>query len=271
MLVNIHRKKTPNQGDLASAPLRYFSHQVQPIYIDILDCAAPTAAITNYLDQASHIVLGGGGLIDNIKFDPAFSKLKELYAEKIIIWGSGSNSANSEYKTDFTNIKHIGLRDFPGEHLWVPCGSCLSSVLTEVIENRNHYCTGGIGILENDSGAKVAKVSDCGINGIRRFGNKKVSMLEMVGFIASCDILVTSSYHAVYWATLVGIPVIGIPTSSKFYSLKHKVPLAKSNSWLGGLSETKVYAHALDECIEANINYKNSLPVALSSLELSPR
>lgn len=271
MLVNVHRKKTPNQGDLASAPLRYFNHQVQPIYIDILDCAEPTDGIRDYLDQASSIVLGGGGLIDNIKFGSALLKLKELYAEKLMIWGAGGNSTNSGYKTDLTNIKNIGLRDFPGDHLWVPCASCLSEVIAEVIQNRNEYYIGGIGILENDSGAKVAKVGDCGIDGVRRFGNKKVSMLEMVGFIASCDILVTSSYHGVYWATLVGIPVIGIPTSSKFYSLKHKIPLAKSNSWLGGLSETKVYAHALDECIEANINYKNSLPHELSSLKLTPR
>lgn len=92
-------------------------------------------------------------------------------------------------------------------------------------------------------------------------------MAEMTRFISSCDALITSSYHGVYWATLMGIPVIGIPTSSKFYHMKHKTPLAKPNDWIEALSDAKIHPNAWEECVQANIKFKNSLPDAVSTLE----
>ncbi len=82
----------------------------------------------------------------------------------------------------------------------------------------------------------------------------------MFEFISSCDLLVTSSFHAAYWATLLEVPVIGIPTSIKFHTFRHRIPLASNGNWIAQLGNTKVYHSALNECIEANINFIKSLP-----------
>jgi polysaccharide pyruvyl transferase WcaK-like protein len=117
--------------------------------------------------------------------------------------------------------------------------------------------------VENDSGQITANISDFGIPNVRRLGNKKTQAKDMFEFISSCDLLVTSSFHAAYWATLFEIPVIGIPTSVKFHTLQHSIPLAKKGNWIDQLGNTRIYPAALNECIEANANFIKCLPDSL--------
>ncbi len=91
-------------------------------------------------------------------------------------------------------------------------------------------------------------------------------MVEILEFISSCDTLVSTSFHAVYWATLLEIPVIGIPTSSKFYTMKHQVPLASKDDWINRLKSTVMYQNALDECVSANLNFIKSFPDPLREI-----
>ncbi len=268
MIVNVHRKDTPNRGDLASAPLRYFQSDQRIIYLDIL---APknSEKARGLCEQADFIIIGGGGLLDNLKFDGEINFLTSLYGKKVIVWGVGSNSVTSDCKTNLDSALFVGVRDFGVGRLWVPCASCLSPEFDFVASERSNFYVGGLGILENNSGAITAKVSDCGQAGIRRFGNKKVTMREMLEFIASCDVLVTSSFHAAFWATLLCVPVVAIPTSSKFQTLKHKVPLASPDDWTSKINETCVYLEALEECRNANMRFQSSLPTVISSMSLA--
>jgi hypothetical protein len=63
---------------------------------------------------------------------------------------------------------------------------------------------------------------------------------------------VTSSSHGAYWATLLGRKVVGIPTSSKFYSLHHPVPLSHPADWQRFMKLARSYPDALEECRAAN-------------------
>jgi hypothetical protein len=64
---------------------------------------------------------------------------------------------------------------------------------------------------------------------------------EVIKFIGESETIVTNSFHGVYWATLMKRRVIGLPTASKFFSLKHSVPLAEIGDWRSALSKTFVY------------------------------
>ncbi len=178
-IVNIHRKKTPNQGDLASAPLKYFNLPFDPVYFDILDCFNPSNRIRQLLDKAEYLVIGGGGLLDNPKFHGSLDFLFKKFPEKSIIWGVGSNFVGDFIlKNDMSSILKVGVRDVNTSRQWVPCASCLSKDLIKFKAYRNLYYKGGIGILENNSGQDIIKVSDFGIPNIRRLGNKKFPWLK---------------------------------------------------------------------------------------------
>jgi len=265
MIVNVHRKKTSNQGDKASAPLRYLMQDKSDVFIDILDCLNPNPRIDAYLEKAEWLIVGGGGLLSNQKFHFEFLRLRELYSEKIIFWGGGSNSIKNEVDVDLDGLNYVGVRDIGTQFPWVPCASCMSEIFPIIIKNRSKYLSNGIGFLENNAGEDTHSISSLEFKNIRRFGNKNVTMLEMVEFIASCETLVTSSYHGLYWATLIGVPVVGIPTSSKFYHMRHPAPLAKRDTWPEKLAETKLYPEALRECVDANIWFKESLPVSIAA------
>lgn len=257
MILNIHRKKTPNRGDLSSAPCLYFSDAENIIFADVLDCDGRDSRINKYLCDAEIIVFGGGGLLDHPKFDDSLCYILENYGYKTVIWGAGSNSiSNQHFKSRLGSAKYVGIRDFgvSNNYTWVPCASCMSNDFDIVIKDREKLYVGGVGILENNAGKSIAPVNDLGFNA-RKFGNKKVSTLEILEFIISLDYLVSSSFHACYWATLLGIPVIGVPTSSKFHTFKYKFPLAKKNNWEQFLEKTIVYDGALEDCREANIDF----------------
>jgi len=264
MIVNVHRKKTSNQGDKVSAPLRYLRHDKSDVFIDILDCLTPNPRINAYLEEAEWIIVGGGGLLSNDKFHFELLKLRELYSEKIIFWGGGTNAMKNDIDVDLNGVNYVGIRDVGTQFPWVPCASCMSDIFTKIIKNRSRYSPKGIGFLENNAGRNTHDISSLDYKDIRKFGNKNVTMSQMVEFIASCETLITSSYHGLYWATLIGVPVVGIPTSSKFYHMRHPAPLARKDTWPEKLTETKLYPEALKECIDANIKFKNSLPVSIS-------
>jgi hypothetical protein len=57
--------------------------------------------------------------------------------------------------------------------------------------------------------------------------------------------------------------VIAIPTSHKFHTLKHKIPLAGKDTWNREINSTAVYPDAMDECVQANLEFVASLPADL--------
>lgn len=258
MILNVHRTNTPNCGDIASGPLRYVSGRSKSTFLDLLRCSGEDASATTLLDSAELIVLGGGGLLDHQKFEPHIRFLTDKYRDKLVVWGPGTNFRPKEpAQTDLSGIELVGTRDYDPEQpeRWVPCASCLHPLLPALIKKRPQLLTPGIALLENDSGTPVKTIDSCGRTDIRRFGNKNVTFQEMVEFIVSAEVLVTNSYHGVYWATLCGVPVVMIPSSRKFLTLKHPAPRGRAVEWLDALSSVRVYEGALQECIDANLAF----------------
>jgi hypothetical protein len=271
MIINIHRRKTPNRGDLASTPLLYTANAESVKYIDILECYIENIKIEEVLRHAELIIIGGGGLLDNPKFAPHVDFLLEGFHDKIVIWGIGTNTVNAKSTpSNLNRLDLFGLRDFYSQDspfpnsTWVPCASCMNLEIDAIMQRRKTLATSSIGILINDSGKIPMRIGNCSVSELRFFGNKKVRTIEMLEFIMSSRVLVTNSYHAAYWATLMMIPVLAVPTSSKFKYFKHPVPLAGKDDWINYIRDTRVYPYALEDCRISNkeflekINFKFS-------------
>ena len=107
-------------------------------------------------------------------------------------------------------------------------------------------------------------------------------MEKVLDFLGSGETVLTSSYHGVYWATLLGRKVLAFPFSSKFYTLKHKPNMypvelwlrkkksfierlnfryknkfyfPSTNSWQSLLKDSQSYPESLEECRHKNQLY----------------
>lgn len=275
VIVNVHRRQTPNCGDQVSGPLPYLESKQKKVFVDIMRCDGSVETVNEQLSRAKLIIVGGGGLLDMPKFGPAISFLAQQYGKKTVIWGAGSNAHPEPVDgvtliSDTSPFALVGRRDYAfwkRKH-WVPCASCLHPSLRKLIAERKSLYKGGTAILENNSGQLIIEVGSCGQD-VRRMGNKSVSFEELISFILSADLLVTSSFHGVYWATLCQVPVIGIPTTNKFFTLKHKVPLADPEHWLHKVKDARIYPKALAECTAANLTFLRQVNERWPALELS--
>ena len=141
-ILNLHRLKTKNVGDLLCAPYKYFPDLLGLDAREILGFRSadePSAELRvsfkTSFQKADAIVVGGGGLLEIDFFQPFFKFLSENRQpnQKIILWGAGHNSwqigdwrrLKHEYKFDESLFDLIGLRDYNYKYEWVPCVSCM--------------------------------------------------------------------------------------------------------------------------------------------------
>lgn len=151
------------------------------------------------------IIIGGGGLIDlkdewNSKINFIIENSKNTY-----FFAPGYNNENrqTKIKVNFNhkNILKIGLRDLNNDYDFVPCPTCL------LLENYiNGYNERKYGIVEHCS-IKISNIPNI---------NDKISMIyeddtsihKILKFISSTQNLIVNSYHAYYFAVLLGKRVL---------------------------------------------------------------
>jgi len=98
------------------------------------------------------------------------------------------------------------------------------------------------------------------IEGFEKMSAHGKDLSDVVPFLGSSEVVLTNTYHGVYWATLLGKKVIIVnPFSSKFYGMKHEHPTASEDDWKSKLEQTNSYPNALEESRDANVTFYNSL------------
>ncbi len=205
---------------------------------------------------ANGIILGGGGLLSIDFFEPGFKHLFEIRKkhQKLIIWGAGHNSwqvgdwRHLKQKVNIASDQFdlIGIRDDNQPFEWVPCVSCMDPLFEEKFSPTEDVALyAHAGTVNNPALRKLLP------QGLPTLFNS-ASFEEAINFIAKADILLTDSYHGVYWATLLGRRVIAFPSSSKFYDLRHPVPLCDPSDWKRYTRIAISYPEALSECRAAN-------------------
>jgi hypothetical protein len=272
MIVNLHRVNTKNIGDLMCAPYRYFAFLQNSPVLDLIgfkEGESPTLddrkEWAKQVAQAGALIIGGGGLLGTDFFAGGFRRVQSerSTASKAIIWGAGHNDwkigdwrkLKAVHDVDAQNFDLIGVRDYNSGYEWVPCVSCMSPELDEF---SGVEIVHEVGMYAHSGTMKNPKLLDRIPRNLPTLSNDG-ELRPVLKFLASCETVLTDSFHGMYWATLMGRKVIAFPSSSKFYSAKHPVPLCAPEDWQSRMRMAHTYPEALQECRQANAAFADKV------------
>ena len=258
-VINIHRHDHNNVGDFYCAPYLYFE-ELQGRYLDIYGMREKKRTVrSQWIDAVSNnnLIIGGGGLFNLRHFEIQMQLFEALAkkGKKIVIWGAGHNAinypvfnANRHYNVDINAFGMAGTRDFSMNNEWVPCVSCMHEIFDHPYESEQE-----IGIvfhkntLRNKSLLKQLETYPSLSN--------RSDLEELINFIGRSEIVVTDSYHALYWSMLMDKKVIGIPTTSKFFDFKHQPLISSYENFETDLVKAFSFDGLLEEYREKNRNF----------------
>jgi hypothetical protein len=231
--VSWHDRK--NIGDTMSSPLLYFDFGKANTEI-----VRPGARPKRTPDL---VVIGGGALVG-----PLPGIARKFRRARTVAWGVGFTIRDrlaphhpSVYDAPARSVGLFGTRDWLGERWWVPCASCMHPAFDNPPEPTRPVVFYG-----HAERAPLAGLTP-------RLDNAEMDFARVIAFLASGSIVVTSSYHGMYWATLLGRQVIVEPFGSKFYH--HRYPHPLERNWREGIDKTRCYPEALEECRRANRSF----------------
>ena len=254
-------------GDQRSAPLNYFDISERQRTMEITGWKREDEKMRlKWMEQfslAAGIIYGGGGLMEFEKYESSLRFVADN-KKKTVIWGAGHNTANASwaqlkprFKMDYSGFGLIGCRDFGYEDKsfeWVPCASCMHTAF-----DKEYSVDKEIAFFGNSGMKGFEKFIPEGISESAIMFNIKQPIEDVISFLASAETIVSSSYHGVYWASLLGKKVVGVPTSSKFYGLKHPIPICAASDWQRYRKLATAYPEALFECRQANIKFSEKV------------
>lgn len=287
MIINVHHRHAANVGDMLSAPLNYFDfHESQKI-LPLID-----RDNRHLINSKGLLLIGGGGLLTNF-FKQEIDTLKSGWEGPVVFWGPGINK--HAYPNEFPVFLHgwtrkkrtirailskfkllrqswhfskalapdyegyeeilkdariVGLRDFDKRWKWTPCVSCLHPAIKYF---REFKPTEHIGVIEHPQFMPIHSKWE-------KMANTGNSIENVLNFIARFKTLITSSYHAAYWATLMNRKTVIIPWSSKFMTFKWELPIAIEGDCLkNAISDAQPFPDALEESIELNLSMANAV------------
>lgn len=242
-IASIHIRND-NIGDVASGPFPYFGELKN---LKVLP-------IEHWGDDLELAVIGGGGLIAPGLMDVLYQSLP--LSRLNILWGVGTNVHETRapvWPSWLDRFCLVGLRDYGNPYEYVPCASCMSPLF--------------------DPGDKPAPPHQMvvyshhafpiPILGVPRLSNwGTVTLADVIAFMASGEIVVTNSYHGVYWSQLLGKRVIlWHPFSNRFHNFQHQPVICDEKNTFERASEvaSDLPVSFLTECRERNIDFKNKV------------
>lgn len=247
-----------NTGDMACSPINYFKDFWEDFHTTEYDIRKEIPI--DSIKQNDIIILGGGGMfnLSNASHTAINSLLK--HSNKVIGWGLRFNAhKQGEQVTtqlDLNLFNMLGIRD-ANDHGYdhLPCVSCMSGLFDKKYENKRnigvvyHYCFP----LRNPAFSCYDKI------------NNSMPLNEMLAFMASSNVIITNTWHAMYWATLLNKKVILAETfSTKFdnFPYPHRI---YSGNLKKDIRKAKRYPKALAECRKLNEEFFSKVKTIITA------
>lgn len=242
-----------NAGDKYCCPNRYYFDNSK--FLQIRGFKGHTEK-----NNGNIYIIGGGGILNtSYSYNKMYKGLNMFH--KYILWGAGVNKVipeNIGHKLvpnckdpqmdnleKFTLIGRRDYGDFVGEY--VPCVSCKLEGL-----QKKYTIKRKIGVVKHMSQHRIGSLESESLSMLLGAKHGAPSIDHLLEFIGSSEIIVTSAYHGMYWATLMGKRVIiQQPCSNKFLYFKYK-PIVYSGNLEEDIEKTQTYPNSLQECIELN-------------------
>lgn len=233
-----------NAGDFWSSPLHYYDFSSFDYeHIHFLNFAENKV-------RDKIFVIGGGGLI--ITKTNYLTQILESILEnnKVIFWGIGSNTTCQPFFEIFEhkNVLKVGVRDITQELQfdYLPCVSCKN-----ILFDKKRYEEGGIGLIEHPDYpieiSNLPKISN----------NSKIE--NILDFIGSKSIIISSTFHGIYWSQLMNKKVLYYnetgELNSKFLNMKHRVSTCNKNNYLSRVYDVSSTVNLLSESRNLNNSF----------------
>lgn len=241
----INRIDDSNCGDRIASPLLYYYEYFKKYRIKRHDIRFVDV---DSIAAGDVVILGGGGMFDYAEFiNRAINRVLDTGAA-VIAWAPGFNTHteySESFKTtiDFERFAAIAVRDYANNCglNYLPDVTCKLSGLKEKYPLCRKF--------------GIAQHKDYPIDG---FNYAKITndreIEEILHFIGESEIIISNSFHMIYWAILMGKKVICVnPFSSKFSNFKYKPEYFHTNAdnFTDCVNRAQNY-DVLDECIKAN-------------------
>ncbi len=242
VIVFSHIRNVTNAGDFASCPAQWFDF--------------PEHRVQNYdepVDGAKAVIYGGGTMTNWLQGRP-------LSSATSIAWGIGSSRhGETDPWPDPHGFALVGVREWSEDReragLWAPCASCMSPLF-----DVDYKVTREVVLFVNaNEGIRTRYPMAVDL---KPFMKNDWAMDEIVAVLGSAEVIVTDSYHGIYWGTLLDRKVVAVPYSSKFYNFRHPPAYSRNHGldWRAEALGARVYPGALEECRSATrAFYKRAL------------
>lgn len=264
-IINFHRTDCNNIGDIICSPLLYYNFPSETEEVDIMQITGQ-----KWLENAD-IIVGGGGLISCDFFERRMKFIAENKKSKAILWGAGHNDwqisdSKFTYPDYIKKFDLIGLRDYNQDldYEYVPCVSCKSHWFDIKYEVKFEFAIFGHGapIRVKEILEVASKFDNPQFAFITNKGTDDAAFGKVIRVLGEAEVILTNSYHGMYWGILLEKKVLVFPSSSKFYSLKYGAEICDASNWKLKLNQAKTYPEALEECRFLNDKfYEKSLEV----------
>lgn len=231
-LVNLFHCAAGNIGDRMSGPSQYL--WPERFYDEPI-----SAGLANHVDGA---ILGGGQIFNHLK-QIASGARKATRKIRLVAWGVGLPLIGTQDASVISASEQYDLfstRNFDWRHQlnFVPCASCLSPTFEKPQSPQHDFV-----VYRHQRKPGPVDVP----SSIPTMSNAVCNPQAVVDFIASGDTVVTSSYHGVYWAQLIGRRVVCIPYNHKFFTFQHPPTMAEADTWRDAIKIANRQQPLLDE------------------------
>lgn len=241
----VHRLDYSNPGDLWSTPMHYLPKTFQGAVVDVF-------RLNHIRDwNIDTIILGGGSLMHNQDDLHNFVRfLGNNDYQNLVVWGVGIDIANNLHKLR-SRCDMFGIREYDARYSnnWVPCASVMSPLFARL---RGTQPSKDILIIDHWKRKPIATDREC-----TRIVNRPMNIEVMLNMIADHRWVVTSSYHGVYWATVMNRRVIfcSRPWVPKVMHMKHP-PWISKQFCDNDLDASLAYPEAYHECLGRNLAFR---------------
>ena len=248
----LYRKDYINPGDIWSSPINYLGDNWRGLELDVDNFYQIENA------NFDNVIVGGGAIFTVGDWIIQIQKLLEsMQFKNLIFWGTGRGLGYNFPYIKFTPTL-CGGRDYEPDYLphvneWVPCASVMHPLIEKYV-NQKH--TKDFLVLNHWKREEILFPAEH-----TKLSNKPQSIERMLEVIAAHKWILTTSYHAAYWATLLNKRVIVLQVddpNSKFRAFKHPPVIAKKFNW-ELITEAKNYPEAYEECRDVNLRFRDKV------------
>lgn len=257
----LNARNTSNIGDLMSSPYDYFTLPGESATADFW------SRVNAGEEHFDNIIVGGGVFWKNyVRIPMYYHRLRPR--KNLILWGVGIDTpAAPPMPADFTDrCALIGTRDFAGASVdgekvvFCPCASAMNRAFDLPRPPSRHKV---ICFLHHNK-----KLAQSALFAAYPKMNNYAEFTDTLDFLASGEVVITDSYHGLYWATLLGKKVICLEGGGKFALFKWTPAYVKPEAYreiLADADEIPSYPGALSECRELNIAFYEKVLAIIAS------